>query len=117
MKEIDGIRIEDTVVSEIKIPINKTFRKIANLRPTINGGKIFAYQIETKILGHARVSDSVEKDLTGQGDLKTWMGFATFTDTETHKKMDLMPGCIYLEALNLKNAIKRLKAGKILFTT
>jgi len=94
------IKLEDAVVHEIKIPIQKSFGKIGELRRSINGGSIFVFHHESKILGHAKIEDQTD-----------------YVPGGSRGKINLMPDCTYLEALNLKNAIERLKKGKILFTT
>ena len=101
MKIAESIQLEDEVVAEIKIPIKRDFRKIGDLRPTIKGGKIFVYHEESRVLGHAKVEAPID----------------FVVDGANNPRIEVMPNCAYLEALNLENAIKRLKAGKILFTT
>lgn len=96
----EWVKIEDQVVSEIKLPINSSYQKVGTLRRSINGGKFYVYDPATKILGEAKINEPEEVSVDGSAP----------------KRLDLQPGCHYVEALNITNAKRRLLAGKIFVT-
>lgn len=69
--------------------------------PQIDGGTIFEFNRETKELKKAVFRHSDEYRL---GEINA-------------PKLDVNKGCIYVEALNLTNAVKRLKNGKFVIVT
>ena len=84
-------------VLEVKKPVQQIEKKIATFIPTIDGGRIFTYNIITDEWREAefRSNDTFDP-----------------TKDESARRMDRDPNCFYVEALNLPNAKKRLSKGK-----
>jgi len=96
----EWVKLDDQVVAEIKLPITTSYQKVGEIQPTIDGGSIYIFDPKTGILGKAKINEPDAAPIAGQAK----------------KRLDLQPGCHYVEALNLKNAKKRLLAGKIFIT-
>lgn len=77
----------------------KEYKLLGSYRPKIDGGKIFQFNPQTELVTEAIFRES-DKFVLGK---------------RNNKKLDVVKGCYYVEALNMKNAIKRLKKGKVLF--
>lgn len=89
--------------NKIEVSVNqkqqKEYKLIGSYVPKIDGYRIFEYNFETKVLRPAqfRMSD-------------------TYILGGVNKKiLDANKGCVYIEALNEKNALKRLLRGDIFF--
>lgn len=92
MKELRPIvQIEETIKKA------QQYQYLGSFRPTIDGGKIFEYD---SISGVLKPAEFKEPEFAGEGII-----------------LNTRPGCAYIEALNFKNAQKRLKKGKIFFHT
>lgn len=95
--------LDDKIVTDIEISVNKKqqqeYKKLGEYTPSIDGYAIFEYNRETKSLNPAtfRQSDVYVIGGTNRPILET------------------SPNCVYVEALNEKNAIKRLRRGDIFF--
>ncbi len=79
---------------EIETPKKTVFKKLGEFHRKISGGAIYAYHHPTRTLGKVLISSS-----------------------ETGNRIDLMADCGYIEALNMENAMRKLKAGKFIFVT
>ena len=92
---------EERLDIEVKAEQEKKYQKLGSYRPMIDGGKIFEYNISTGELIEAiyEETDIITLGMSGKRKLLT-------------KK-----GCLYVEALNKKNAIKRMKRGTVILTT
>ena len=89
--------------NKIEVSVNKKQQKeyklIGSYVPKIDGYRIFEYNLETKVLRPAQFRTSYTYILGG-----------------TNKKiLDANKGCVYIEALNEKNAVKRLLRGDVFF--
>lgn len=71
------------------------YKKIASHRRTIDGSTIFQYEISSRVLSRAELIDCKTFDLNGSNN----------------PRLHTRKGCVYVEAINEKNAIKRLKRG------
>lgn len=89
----------EKIVQEIVIPKKTKYVKLGSFRPKINGGRIYIYNPEKKILGRALVTTTDEVAI-GEGNKGI-----------SNKRIDIVPGCAYIEAINLKNAKKKLLKG------
>ena len=92
------------IKQDIEIAINKKqekeYKLLGRYRPKIDGYKIFEYDIVAQELKEA-----------------TFITSDTFVLDKgpKNKKLDTKPNCVYVEALNERNAIKRIIKGKIMF--
>lgn len=84
------------VVDESKKAL--TYTTLRNYRPSIDGGFIFEYDPSTISLTKLELQDTGEYVLGGSNN----------------KKLHTRPGCLYVEALNLKSAWKRVKQNRFL---
>lgn len=101
MKEIVEKKERVEVISEVEKPDEKHHTLLARARMTIDGGSVFEYNAD---INELRPCDWEFSDTVALGQ-------------EPRNKIVVNKNCIYLEALNLKNALKRVKKGKILFHT
>lgn len=74
---------------------NEERTRIGEYLPQIDGGTVFEYDRKTRKMKPATLRHSETFDLTGSN----------------RPILDAKPGCFYIEALNLKNAAKRLSRG------
>jgi len=65
----------------------------------IDGGKMWCYNRETKELTEAKFVESPN----------------FFTHKPNQKRIDITPNCVYVEAVNKTNALRRISKGKIVF--
>lgn len=86
---------------EIRAEQRKEYKKLGEYRPKIDGGKLYAYNRQTRVLSEATYTDSTTYDLTGSN----------------RKTLHVEPDSIYVEAINTKNALKHITKGKFAFTT
>lgn len=100
--DAEQIQIDDNEVIVSFMEQRKGIKRIGVITPKIDGGKIFIYDPSRKLLGHAKITYPDEVDINGK---------------TSSPRIDIQPGCVYLEALNIKNAERRLLKGKILFWT
>ena len=101
MNEMTEIKSADKLVIEEKARQTKEFKKIGSYCPRIDGGSIYEYDIHSGRLGPAEYKKT---DIFVVGG-------------SNRQKLIVKKDCVYLEALNVKNAFKRLKAGKIIART
>ena len=94
-------RISPDVVNEVVAPKKYDVRHIGSVQRRIDGGKIFVFSFETGSLKEAEFEQPKEFNVSGANN----------------PKLMLLKNCAYVEALNLKNAKKRLYSGKIMFRT
>jgi hypothetical protein len=100
--EIVNKQALDKVVQEIKAGEQKEYKFLGHYRRTIKGGRLFAYDIETGVMAEVEVKKS---------DVVAANGVPGRDAVYVEK------GKIYVEALNLKNAIRRLLNKKIIVVT
>jgi len=97
------MKLEGEVLNEVETVIKKKseqeFKKLGSYRPTIDGYKIWEYDMADQILREAEFKESDIYIIGG----------------DNTPKLYTKPGCIYIEALNIDNAVKRLKKGKFIF--
>lgn len=79
----------------------KHYKKLGDFTITIDGGKLFCY-------------DKKKNEIT-EATYRTNDVF--IVGENNNPKLDVTPDCIYIEALNVVNAKKRLIKGKFAFTT
>lgn len=89
---------EVKIEHEIKVPIEITH--IGTFRRKIKNGIVYEFNLETEEYGEAKYnpSDTISAD-----------------GTPENGKMIVVPNCIYVEAINLKNAIRKFNNDNILF--
>lgn len=98
--------IEDKkVISDIEIQVQKKqqveYKLLGKHKPTIDGYNIFEYNLQTRELKKATF---IESDIY-------------YIDRPNVKKLVVNKDCLYIEALNLNNAIKRLVRGDFIYST
>lgn len=84
----------------------KEHRKIGRFRKKIKNGKIYEYDTKTKVLTELNL---------GESDLKNY-------DPKNRQYLDqykrvVKKSCMYVEAINFKNALKKLEKGKFILIT
>jgi hypothetical protein len=102
---MDAMKIEkhDLIKVDVELVVNKNQEKryslIGSYKPRIDGGYVFRYCIETKTIQKAeyKTSDTIK------------------LDGKPSKTLIVKKNSIYVEALNEKNAMKRIKKGNIIF--
>jgi len=103
MKELklddQGLQSAVAIVESIKE--NEEYKYLGSYRMKIDGGKVFRYDIANNKLTPA------EYELIDTLDLNK--------KTTAKHKLSIKPDSVYIEALNLKNAFKRLMKRKIMF--
>lgn len=99
------MKLDGQILTDIEIAVQKKqqqeYRKLGDYTPSIDGYTIFEYNKEAKTITPA-----------------------SFRANETYKIgednrpiLDVKKGCIYVEALNVKNAVKRLKRGDFIYSS
>lgn len=100
---IDKLTIEETDKIEIaiqkKLQIEK--RLIGQHLSRVDGGKMFVYNCETKTLTEATYHQSVNY----------------YIHKPNEKRIDITLNCVYIEAINLQNAHRKLLSGKFAFVS
>lgn len=94
--------VQDFAKIEESLKKNKEYKLLGDFLPSIDGGKLYEFNMTTHILSEVEVIKTDTLDLA--------TGNAT-------RKIHTNKNCVYLEALNLQNARKRLLKGKILFSS
>lgn len=99
---MEKILIEDVdaLVIEEKVKEQKELKLIGKYMPRIDGGKIFEYNFGSNIIQEVKLEESSVYDPTVKSG---------------KKKLNTQSKCAYVEALNMKSAIKRLMTGKIIY--
>lgn len=99
------MKLEGQIIADIEIAVQKKqqqeYRKLGDYAPTIDGYTIFEYDKEAKTILPASFRTN-ETYVIGE---------------ENRPILDVKKGCTYVEALNVKNAIKRLKCGKVIYSS
>lgn len=99
------------VIDNIELSVTKKqeheYKLIGSHVPKIDGYTIFEYNMETKEIVPAvyQTEDAYILDLSN------------LSNPVNSRKLHLNKGCIYVEALNIKNAIKHLKKGNYIHKT
>jgi hypothetical protein len=103
MKLDNHIKLNDAEKLAIETQVQKRqqqeYKLLGSHNMKIYGGKIFEYDPTTGEVSEAKYRISDEYVLGGNNS----------------KKLDTKKGCIYVEALNAANAVKRLKRGSVIF--
>ena len=86
-------------VIEQKVKQQQEYKKLGTYIKQVDGGCIYAFNPKTGELKPA--------------EYKTELVFGQ----KPRKRLDVEPGWVYVEALNEKNAWKRLKKGKIIYAS
>ena len=84
----------DTLVQEIKIPYE--YKLVDKFVPKIDGGKIFRYDLITGKVSLVDFRKNEDYVLGG----------------ENRPQLDMEKNSLYVEAINLKNAIRKFKNGR-----
>ncbi len=96
------MKIEGDLFYQIEISVNKSqhkeYRKIGDYQPKIDGYVIFEYNKESGDLSPASFRQNTTYEIGGKN----------------RRVLDVNPGCVYIEALNERNAIKRLARGDVI---
>lgn len=91
--------LDESVAQDIEIVVQQKqqqeYKKVGEHQLSIDGGTIFQYNRITRQFTKAKFRES---------DTYVFGG-------DNRKKIDIEKDCIYIEALNEKNALKRLKRG------
>lgn len=100
------MKIEDLAIAEnIEIAIQKRqqseYKLLGSFVPKIDGYTVFEFDSATRQFSPATYRVSENYVLGGSNN----------------KKLDVKKGCVYVEALNEKNALKRLKRGDIIYSS
>lgn len=99
------MKLDGQLISDIEIAVQKKqqqeYRKLGDYKPSIDGYTIFEYDKEAKTIMPASFREN-ETYVIGK---------------ENRPILDVKKGCIYVEALNVKNAVKRLKRGDIIYSS
>ena len=99
--------LNPAIVAEIKR--NKEIRKLGTIRRKIKHGHIYQYDIEEKKITEVffEKNDAYVAPIPGTDSI----------DTPVTEKLTAKANCLYVEAINLSNALRKLKKGKLLFST
>ena len=99
------MKLVGQLLSDVEIAVQKKqqqeCRKLGEYTPHIDGYTIFEYDKEAKTILPASFRANETYVIGGQN----------------RPILDVKKGCVYVEALNMKNAIKRLKRGDVIFTS
>lgn len=96
---IEKKRIETEIVSEVKA--EKEYSLLGSRRLHIDGGSVFEYDLETELITKV---EFVFDDVIEIG-------------VKPKRRINTNPNCLYVEALNLRNAKKHLRKGNIFLST
>lgn len=97
MKELN-VETAKKIEINVKKQQEQEYKHIGRYKPQIDGYKIFKFNKETREISLATYREDDTFVLGGANK----------------KKLDLEKGHVYVEAINMKNAIKRLINGKII---
>ncbi len=99
------MKLDGQIVADIEIAVQKKqqqeYRKLGDYTPTIDGYTIFEYDKEAKTILPASFRTNETYVIGG----------------ENRPILEVKNGCIYVEALNIKNALKRLKRGDVIYSS
>jgi len=99
------MKLEGQIVADIEIAVQKKqqqeYRKLGDYTPTIDGYTVFEYDKEAETILPASFRTSEVYVIGG----------------ENRPILDVKKGCTYVEALNVKNALKRLKRGDFIYSS
>lgn len=89
---------EIQIEHEIKVPIEH--KNLGTFRRKIKNGIVYEFNLDTEEYGEAKYepSDTVSAD-----------------GTPENGRMIVVPNCIYVEAINLENAIRKFDSGNHMF--
>lgn len=97
--------VDIAIAHDIEIAIQKKqqqeYKLIGSYIPKIDGFKIFQYNKETREFSPAKFRESETFVIGGSNG----------------RKLDIEKGCVYVEALNEKNALKRLRRGDVIHSS
>lgn len=98
------LTLENTIADEVEIAIQKRqqteYTLLGSYIPRIDGSKIYEYNRATKEIEQAAFIANDEYVI----------------GAPNHQKLDVKKGCVYVEAINKENAIKRLRRGDIIYS-
>lgn len=99
------MKLDGKIATEIEIAVKKKqqqeYRKLGDYTPKIDGYTIFEYDKEAKTILPA--------------SFRTYDVYVI--GGANRPILDVKKGCVYVEALNKKNALKRLKRGDIIYSS
>lgn len=101
MKKLIGGQAENVKELNIVDAKKQEFSLLRKYRMTIDGGKIFRYCLATGHLFHAEYKKNDTFVINGTNN----------------KELVIVPGSLYVEALNYRNAMKRVQKGKVIGRT
>jgi len=101
--KIDNFLVENTDKIEIAIQKKLQVEKkiVGQYLPKVDGGKIFVYNRDTKTMNEVTYSHSPN----------------FYTHKVNEKRIDITPNCVYIEAINIENAYRKLLSGKFAFVS
>ena len=101
----ESLTVPVEIIQEVKK--NVEYKLLGKYRRKIDGGTIFSVNMETGAITEAkyRTNETLK--------LEHWKN----TKQPTQKNIDVEKGMIYVEALNKKTVLDRLKKGKIILST
>jgi hypothetical protein len=99
------MKLDGIVLSEIEMAVQKKqqqeYKKLGQHRPTIDGYKIFEFDKVSGIISPATFRENTAYIVGG----------------DNLPALDIKKGRIYIEALNEKNAVKRLRRGDFFYSS
>jgi len=99
--KLDAITTDLYDKIEIAIQKKQQIEKkiVARHLSRIDGGKMWCYNREAKELTEAKFYETPN----------------FYTHKPNQKRIDITPNCVYVEAINKKNALRRIQQGKVAF--
>lgn len=118
-------RLDPEQIVKIEISIeekkNQKHRQIGFFSRTIDGGKIFKYSKKSHKIELVQLQDNnvftLKKKKSTKGVLNHRATKMTRYENGVNPKIFVEKDCVYVEALNYKNAVKKLMKGKIIYAT
>ena len=99
------MKLEGQIIADIEIAVQKKqqqeYRKLGDYTPTVDGYTVFEYDKDDKTILPASFRTN---DVYVIGGVNRPI-------------LDVKKGCTYVEALNVKNALKRLKRGDVIYSS
>jgi hypothetical protein len=119
MKELELVRSDIEMI--VQAQAQKEYKKIGTIVRKIDGGRVYAIDCETMEVKEAEIRGGetyrINTERGPAHPLAQMLGISQSLWTHEPEVIDVEPGKIYVEAINRKNAIRRLKKQKILFRT